>query len=237
MKVFSRTTPNRSERIGTPLYFAMHVTEGAFDGAVSWLCNPAVDGSADEVVNISGSRVAVLNTIRSGMKSWAVGNGNSVSVSWENEGYSGQTHWPDSHYLTVAHRLVAAQKAVRSKYGRTIPLRRTTTKGVPGICGHGDLAHWYGGSDHYGCPGPTFNFNRLVGKCALIQAPADTSRKAQWAWARWYTGLGEYKGHKQAPKRRPNVPLRIPRTWWLKVVWYQKNVIAARAKAKARRGK
>lgn len=228
MKLISRTTPNRSERIGSPLYFVMHATEGGFDGSVSWLCNPAAQASADEVVKLGGSVVAILNTIRSGMKTWAVGNGNSVSVSWENEGFTGRTIWPDSHYLAVAHRLIAAQKAVKAKYGRTIPLRRTTRKGVPGICGHLEMARWYGGSDHTD-PGPTFSYNKLVTKCALILAPADTSQKAQWAWARWYLGLGEYVGRKQRPRFRPNVPLRIPRLWWLKVAWYQKNVIARRA--------
>lgn len=228
MKVFSRTTPNRSARVGSPIYFVMHTTEGGFDGAVSWLCNPAAQASADEVIDLAGARVAVLNTAASRLKTWAVGNGNSPSFNWENEGRAGSTVWPDSHYESLALRLVAAQKAVKRTYGNTIPLRRTTTKGQSGICGHLEVARWYGGSDHTD-PGPTFSYRRLVAKCALIQAPADTSQKAQWAWARWYLGLGEYRRRKQVRRYRPNVPLRIPRLWWLKVAWYQKNVIARRA--------
>lgn len=36
-----------------------------------------------------------------------------------------------------------------------------------------------------------------------------------WTWARWYLGHGEYKGHARDPRLRPNVPRRIPATWWV----------------------
>ena len=160
-----RLSPNRSMRSGAPRFFVMHVTEGAFDGAVSWLCNPSSQVSADEVVDLAGTRVAVLNDAASQQKTWAVGDGNSVSMSWENEGNSGVTRWPDSHYATLADRLRKAQAEVKRVYGVTIPLKRTTTPGVPGICGHGDMARWFGGSDHYGCPGTTFDFAKLEKFC------------------------------------------------------------------------
>lgn len=227
--VQTRLSPNRSTRGGiAPKFFVMHVTEGSYAGAVSWLCNPAAQASADEVVNIKGDQVAVLNTASSKLKSWAVGNGNPQSMSWENEGYGGKTEWPDSHYATLADRLIRAQAAVKRAYGVTIPLKRTTSPGTAGICGHGDMARWFGGSDHYGCPGSTFSFAKLDAaiKAQLAPKPAFTASDL-WKWARWYIGLAEFKGHARDPQLRPtNVPRKVPASGWAKVAWYLKNVVA-----------
>lgn len=227
------STPNKSARIGAPSFFVMHVTEGGFEGAVSWLCNPAAQASADEVINLDGSRVAVLNTPDTREKTWAVGNGNSQSMSFENEGHGGVTHWPTSHYDTLADRLIKAQKHVKTVYGVSIPLRRTTSPHMPGICGHGDMAHWFGGSDHFTCPGTTFDYHALQAAIDRKLAPPNpvlTTRTAQWQWARWYLGIGEYEKFGPRNKHhRPNVPQHIvgPQ-WWGKAIWYKLHVAKAK---------
>lgn len=170
MTVFSKRTPNRSARVGAPRFFVMHSTEGTFDSAVAWFQNPAAQASADEVVSIDGSRVCVFNTAASRLKTWAVGNGNSVSMSWENEGHAGHTVWPRAHYRTLADRLYRAQKAVKKVYGVTIPLKRTHSSSIAGITGHLEMARWFGGSDHTD-PGTTFDYELLEAECARRARP------------------------------------------------------------------
>lgn len=49
--------------------------------------------------------------------------------------------------------------------------------------------------------------------------PPETDTKAMWAWIRWYRGHGEFKTYgAKNPAVRPNVPERIPREWWARLV-------------------
>jgi hypothetical protein len=37
-----------------------------------------------------------------------------------------------------------------------------------------------------------------------------------WQWLAWDLGDGAYTGHRRDPKMRPDVPARVPKTWWLR---------------------
>lgn len=152
------------------MYFVIHSTEGGYEGSVSWLRNPASEASSDEVISLTGSRVTILNRISSGMKTWEVGNANSLCVGFECEGYANRTTWPNSLYVTLADRLIRAQAAVKAEYGVTIPLRLSTRQGQAGIVSHKQIALWYGGSDHTD-PGSTFDWTKLARAIALLTAP------------------------------------------------------------------
>lgn len=78
------------------------------------------------------------------------------------------------------------------------------------------------------------DLNRYVANPASLFVPHPTHRKPRrlahkaWVWARWYTGTGEFKGHRQVRKLRPNVPARVPAAWWKNVRWIVRNVLAKR---------
>ena len=215
-KLIRFTTPNKSARVGAPMYFAIHSTEGSsVEGAMAVFQSAAAQASCDEIIATDGSVVAVCNSPSTRLKTWQVGDANSlVGCGFESVGFAGHTQWPDSYYATLADRLVKAQAAVLKTYGVKIPLRRTTQKGVRGICRHLDLAQWYGGSDHTD-PGPTFNFLKmdaaikrrkrptvrfryavLSAKHRVIATFADTKagrhkmKRARWgAWAKKFGSL------------------------------------------------
>lgn len=47
--------------------------------------------------------------------------------------------------------------------------------------------------------------------------PVLRSRKGYWAWLAWSLGIGDWKGYPaRAGYARPNVPRRIPVSWWLR---------------------
>ena len=170
-RLTSRTTPNKSARTGAPLYFIIHRMQGAYDGSVSWLCSSASQASADECVSFDGKEVCVLNWEAARMKTWEVGNANSLCIGWEVEGFEGQdeSRMPDNLFDTLAARLIARQKTVKAVYGRTIPLRVTTRKGSAGITSHYQVAKWYGGSDH--TDGQHFPWTRLQAAINRRQHP------------------------------------------------------------------
>lgn len=149
-RLYAKDTPNQSVRTSKPMYLVTHDTEGSYDSAVAWLTNSAAEASADEVISRDGTKVTTLvsNIMH---KSWEVGNANSLCYGFEAEGMTASPHrtdLTDNFYDTVAQRMIAAQKRIKAAYGVEIPLRRTYTKGVPGIAPHRVIAAWYGGSDH-----------------------------------------------------------------------------------------
>ena len=163
-------TPNKSARTATPIYIAIHRMQGSFDGTVAYFEWSASQVSADRCVSRKGDRVAIFNTASSGQKCWAVGNANSLSMSIENEGFVGdEKTLTDEFFHTLALQCQNIQKEIKAKYGVTIPLKRTVTKGKAGLAAHHDLGVWYGGSDH-SCPGLTFPWARLEAACDALQA-------------------------------------------------------------------
>lgn len=162
--ITTRRTPNRSRRSGTlPIYLVTHHTIGGYAGSVSWLCNPAAQASADEVIQRDGSHVTNLNPTGDGYYTWQVGNANSLcGAGFELEALTIDVTFPDSLYDTLALRMKVRQRALKKKYGVTIPLKHSTVKGTPGIVAHKQLAGWYGGSDH---SDGVIDFAKLEEKC------------------------------------------------------------------------
>lgn len=156
------TTPNKSARVGSPIYLCVHSTEGStLAGAQAVFQSSAAQASCDEIISTNGKQVAVCNRPRTKLKTWQVGDANSlVACGYESVGFANHTIWPDNFYATMADRMVRAQAETLKTYGVKIPLRRSTTKGVKGIVRHLDLAQWYGGSDHTD-PGNTFDWDKL----------------------------------------------------------------------------
>jgi N-acetyl-anhydromuramyl-L-alanine amidase AmpD len=173
IKYSTHHTPNKSARTQTPIYIAIHRMQGSFDGTVAYFEGSASQVSADRCVSRKGDRVAIFNTASSGQKCWAVGNANSLSMSIENEGFVGdEKTLTDEFFHTLAVQCKNIQKEIKAKYGVTIPLKRTTTKGKAGLAAHHDLGVWYGGSDH-SCPGLTFPWGRLEKACADLDGPVE----------------------------------------------------------------
>lgn len=161
-KLVSFVTPNRSPRVGAPIYLCIHSTEGStVEGAMAVFKSSKAQASCDEIISTDGKVVAVCNRPETRLKTWQVGNANSlVACGFESVGFAGRTIWPDSFYTTLADRLVRARNRTKKTYGVTIPLKRSTVKGHPGIIRHLDCSRWYGGSTHTD-PGSTFSFLKL----------------------------------------------------------------------------
>ena len=50
-----KTSPNKSSRHGTAVHLVVvHDTEGGYQGAISWLCNPKAQASAHVVLREDG---------------------------------------------------------------------------------------------------------------------------------------------------------------------------------------
>lgn len=85
----------------------------------------------------------------------------------------------------------------------------TSVGSFPGIDGHTDL------NVYVANPAGLF----VPRKHALSRLPSDA-----WVWAKWYLGLGQFRGHRRDFRVRPNVPKRIPAGWWRAVAWFAKHL-------------
>lgn len=176
-------TPNRSARVGKPTYIVLHRTQGTYESAVAWFKTPTSQVSADRVLSRDGKHLTVFNTVDSGLKCWAVGDGNSLCVSIEIEGMIGdEASLPENLFDSIAEQCIAISAGVKAHYGNTIPLTTTFVKGRPGITGHVYVGGWYGGSDHT-CPGPNFPYARVV--------DAIRKRQALHAVSSWTVNAGD----------------------------------------------
>jgi hypothetical protein len=82
-----RNSRNQSERGATITHIVMHATAGSFNGAVSWLCNPAARASAHLVISQSGKTAQLVPFAK---KAWHAGNSryNANSIGIELEAYN-----------------------------------------------------------------------------------------------------------------------------------------------------
>jgi N-acetyl-anhydromuramyl-L-alanine amidase AmpD len=143
-----RESPNQSSRNGSPIRrIVLHSTEGNYDGAVSWLCNPQARASAHIVVGARGQTTRLVPDAR---KAWHVAADNPDTLGIEQEGYASQTAWPDAQLETVAQWLAWWGR----KYG--IPLEHST---IHGVCRHSDLGA--GGGGHHD-PGAGYPLARVL---------------------------------------------------------------------------
>ena len=94
-KIIQKQSPNKMSRQGhKPDMIVSHITEGSFDGAVTWLCNPASKASAHFVVARDG-RITQLVDIKDA--AWV--NGTSVDISKDPK-----RHYSKSTLATVKNR-------------------------------------------------------------------------------------------------------------------------------------
>lgn len=81
-------SPNQSARNATINAIVLHNTAGAFDGAVSWLCNPAAQASAHLVIGRKGQTACLVDFPK---RAWHAGSSewNACSIGIELEAYEG----------------------------------------------------------------------------------------------------------------------------------------------------
>ncbi len=97
------SSPNQSPRDGSPLRFVVvHETEGAYAGAVSWLCNPDSEVSAHLVLSEDGNRCAQL--VRLDSKAWHAADFNDESIGLELAGFTASPN--QSGQLEAAARVI-----------------------------------------------------------------------------------------------------------------------------------
>lgn len=80
----------------------LHSTEGAYAGAVDWLCNPQAQASAHLVLQEDGGEATQL--VPYGDKAWHVAAYNPFSIGLECAGFAGKL---PAGQLRVAARIVA----------------------------------------------------------------------------------------------------------------------------------
>jgi hypothetical protein len=164
-------TPNVSARIGKPAYIAIHRMQGYLNNTIREFESSASQVSCDRCMNKTGTEVAVFNVAATGLKTWEVGNGNSLAMGIETEGFVGdEATLTNAFFDCLADQCLILQKQIKDTYGVVIPMAHSVTKGHPGIVGHVQLGTWYGGSDH-SCPGPDFPYAKLINAIRAKQTP------------------------------------------------------------------
>jgi hypothetical protein len=142
--------------------FVVHVQQGTEAGTDAWFHNPAAQVSAHFGNPKSGSPDQWVDT---GQVAWAEANYNSVSVSVENEGKSGES-------LTVSQLENAARILAWSHTTHGIKLQVTDDPNGEGVIGHGLLG--VAGGNHPDCPGQSILNQRqaIVNRAIAILNPA-----------------------------------------------------------------
>ena len=174
--IVQKTTPNKSDRKGwKPDMIISHITEGSYNGAVSWLRNPKSKASSHFVVSKTGhitqlvpiTEMAWINgtTLNPGTPRYfghsklrlvreRKTNANYYSIGIEHEGFSaqGQGKLTEAQYQATLwlHNHIIAE--VKRLYGIDIPIDREH------IAGHSDVTPKWKPF----CPGKNYPFDRLI---------------------------------------------------------------------------
>jgi len=131
----------------------VHVTEGRFWGAVTWLRNPRSHGSSHYVISRRGEVVQLVSTSD---VAWHAGNKrtNIRSIGIEHEGWTARGGFTDAQYRASAQ--LVAHLAKRAG----MPLTRKH------VIGHDEVPHPYGkgfgGINHHTDPGPHWDWKRYM---------------------------------------------------------------------------
>lgn len=80
---------------------------------------------------------------------------------------------------------------------RVVAQQYTSNGSVPGVHGRVDM-----------------NYAKSLGPIRIPKPTPVEKPDTFWTWARWYLGRSEFTGHQRDPKVRPNVPKKIPASWW-----------------------
>jgi N-acetyl-anhydromuramyl-L-alanine amidase AmpD len=147
-------SPNRSSREQqAPRGIVIHETEGSFEGAVSWLCNPKAEASAHVVLSEDGSRAAQLVPWHE--KAWHAVNANRYTLGLEMAGKTAEKNATSK--LQRASRIVAFWC---HQFG--IPAKQGDMHGYNGIVTHRSLGLYGGG--HFDPGG--FDWEWFIDRCA-----------------------------------------------------------------------
>lgn len=226
MTITQRVTPNYAKgRSGwTPDMIVCHTTEGAYEGAVSWLTNPDSGVSSHYVVAKDGRITQLVS-----LNDTAWGNGtNNTATDNRNNAYSLLQSVRDrkvnANYYTVS---IEHEGKVAETKGSLAPaqleatiwlishiraeIRRLFDLDIP-ICRQHIVAH----SDIVPkwkpyCPGPDFPFDEIIRRLSAGQeAPQAVSAQEPSAWAlaawNWARGQGITDGtNPQNPATREQV--------------------------------
>jgi N-acetyl-anhydromuramyl-L-alanine amidase AmpD len=156
--LIERHSPNYSSRHGsTPRLLVWHETAGAYDGAVSWLCNPAAQASAHIVLREDANEATQLVALHD--KAWHAAAFNSASVGVEHANTTAKGY-ASEHQLEVSARIFG-WLCLRLH----IPPRWSRHGVEPGICRHLDLGALGGG--HFSCGTGDHDWQRFL---AMVHA-------------------------------------------------------------------
>ena len=171
MNIIKSNTPNKSNRQGfVPELIVCHITEGSYNGAVSWLKNPVSNASAHFVVSQKGEITQLVDITE---KAWGNGkirnssseivnkyfstgndDGNLYTISIEHEGV-----WKNTKGALTALQEKATTELIRyivsevkRLYGKDIPIDRKH------IIGHYEIDS----INKPNCPGALFPFDRII---------------------------------------------------------------------------
>ena len=179
MNIIKSNTPNKSSRQSfKPELIVCHITEGSYNGAVSWLRNPASVASAHFVVSQKGEITQLCDITE---KAWCNGrinnptnetvkkyfnsgnrDGNLYTVSIEHEGIwkntKGALTTEQEKATTELIRYIVSE--VKRLYGKDIPIDRQH------IIGHYEID----GVNKPNCPGALFPFDRIIANLTVPTA-------------------------------------------------------------------
>ncbi len=151
-------SPNFTKNgIGKPKYIVVHVTQGSFNGAVSWLKNPASGVSAHYVIQSSTGTIKQL--VNDEDRAWHAKCWNSQAIGIEHEGFVDR---PEKYFTDVMYNSSAnLVKYLAAKY--SIPKSNLWIVGHN--LGDSDLIRQTGLADcnTHNDPGPGWNWTKYLG--------------------------------------------------------------------------
>ena len=137
-------------------------------------------------------------------------------------------YWP-TYYANTS---TGAPRRQRSAVVRACPWWRAEYNGHPDVLIGGAMgasAHqWTSSGSVPGLTGPRDLSVLLRPGLTVpypVTKPLHKSTAWAWRWARWYIGVGEYKGRARRRRFRPHVPRSVPKSWWRYVRWYHREGI------------
>lgn len=152
-ELHARHSPNYSDRHGVkPNLLVWHETQGAYSGAVNWLCNPRAEASAHLVVREDGLEATQLVTLHD--KAWHAAAFNSRSVGVEHANVTAKGYATE-HQLQVSARIFG-WLCLHLR----IPPRWSRHGESPGVCRHSDLGALGGG--HFDCGPGDHDWQRFL---------------------------------------------------------------------------
>lgn len=219
-------TPAGSRQIRLLVIHDMEAPEraGAAEAVASYFAGPNAPRASAHYCIDSDSYV---QCVKDSDVAWAAPNANSDGLHFEHAGYARQSEaeWLDPYskaMLEISAKLVAAKC---KQYG--IPAVKLTpaevAAGKKGICGHYDMTCAYPGTGTHTDPGPNFPWAYYLARVKHYLSPISPkvrslrAKTGYWNWLAWTLGEGPWKGYHPSDRNvRPNVPKRIPLSWWAK---------------------